>query len=116
MRRKDLYILISVLVCLFAVFIFMTKNTRFESTLIVCERSDNKIRITYSKLDQAKQISFITAGVEEKKLNFTSKSNDTFEFSDNGSAYFIDLEKSIASQIRKGETVFYQCKKSQFKM
>ena len=77
---------------------------------------DNKIKITYSKLDQAKQISFSTAGVEEKKLNFRSKSNDTFEFSDNGSAYLIDLEKSIASQIRKGETVFYQCKKSQFKM
>ena len=116
MRRKDLYVLISFLICLFAVFIFMTKNTRFESTLIVCERSDNKIKITYGKLDKAKKISFTNAEVEEKKLNFTNKSNDTLEFSDNGSAYFIDLGKSIASEIRKGETVFYQCTKSQFKM
>ena len=116
MKRKDRYILISFIVCIFVVFVFMTKNTRFESNLISCKRPGNKIQVTYGKLDSAQGITFKSSKGEEVKIPVTSKSNNGLQFSHDNSEYLIDLENSIATEVRKGETAFYQCEQSRFKM
>ena len=115
MRREILIFAVS-LVTLSGILLFMTQNTRFESTVIACKRPSETFKISFESLSKSPNIIFESGENLAANLPVVNTTRTSFKFQNQVSSFQIDLVKEIATKTTKGEVIIYHCSKTQFKM
>jgi len=79
--RKDFILILLTLVGLAYIFIFMMKNTRFESNLISCVNGQVSFQITYKKLKSDMFVNFEKPDEEITTFKITNLDGEIFSLS-----------------------------------
>jgi len=78
--RKDFILILLTLVGLAYIFIFMMKNTRFESNLISCVSGQVSFQITFKKLKSDMFVNFEKPDEEITTFKITNLDGENFQF------------------------------------
>tara|TARA_B100001059_G_C17395632_1_gene361224 strand:- start:194 stop:541 length:348 start_codon:yes stop_codon:yes gene_type:complete len=114
--RKDFILILLTLAGLAYVFIFMMKNTRFESNLISCVNGQVSFQITYKKLKRDMFVNFEKPDEEITTFKITNSDGENFHFEHQLSKFKINLDEQTAIETRSGEKLIYKCALESFKM
>ena len=114
--RKDFILILLTLVCLVYIFVFMIKNTRFESNLISCVNGQVSFQITYKKLKSDMFVNFEKPDEEITTFKITNLEDENFQFEHQLSKFKINLDEQTAIETRSGEKLIYKCALESFKM
>jgi uncharacterized protein YpmS len=114
--RKDFILILLTLVGLAYIFIFMMKNTRFESNLISCANGQVSFQITYKKLKRDMFVNFEKPDEEITTFKITNLDGENFHFEHQLSKFKINLDEQTAIETRSGEKLIYKCALESFKM
>ena len=114
--RKDFILILLTLVGLAYIFIFMIKNTRFESNLISCENGQVSFQITYKKLKSDMFVNFEKPDEEITTLKTKNLEGENLHFEHQQSKFIINLGEKTAIETRSGEKLIYKCTFKSFKM
>ena len=114
--RKDFILILLTLVGLAYIFIFMMKNTRFESNLISCVSGQVSFQITFKKLKSDMFVNFEKP--DEEIMTFKTKNleGENLYFEHQQSKFIINLGEKTAIETRSGEKLIYKCAFKSFKM
>ena len=114
--RKDFILILLTLVGLAYIFIFMMKNTRFESNLISCVNGQVSFQITYKKLKSDMFINFEKPDEEITTFKTKNLEGENLHFEHQQSKFIINLGEKTAIETRSGEKLIYKCTFKSFKM
>ena len=114
--RKDFILILLTLAGLAYVFIFMMKNTRFESNLISCVNGQVSFQITYKKLKSDMSVNFEKSDEEVTTFKIKNLEGENLHFEHQLSKFRINLDEKTAIETRRGEKLVYKCALKSFKM